>query len=386
MTEENIIAILAKITGDLYQVLGMMQAEYVKKRYPCDVPPFESTENSTTEGADLKILDGSIHKRQDGRYETKLYVNGKQVTTACKREENEAIKIHNEFVRQHRKEMKAVKLQLAAPKHETLKSWLVKWFETYKKEKIHSWRNIERTINKHILPVCPDVKLNNVKELTITEILNKMPSDRIRVDCYKVISPALHSAYTNRLITFDVAAALTRPKCEEGSGRALTNAEVGAMLKAVDGTIYKDILQWYLVLGCRASELFYIQKSDVDVAGGTIFVPGTKNAPSQRYVPIFEKTKELLQGIDLKDGGALIDYATYQSLKSFMKRKKQQHLVHADVKDLRTTFGTRCAEQGISEKLIAKWMGHSKAETTNKYYIKIMDEYERSKADIFKPF
>ncbi|MCX4286702.1 MAG: site-specific integrase, partial [Clostridia bacterium] len=247
----------------------------------------------------MKILEGCITHRKDGRWETRLVIAGKQVSTACCKNKTTAIEKHNNVVREQRE----LRKQLVAPTQYTLKTWIVKWFETYKKEKIDSWKNYERTINNHILPNCPDVKLSKVTELVITAVLNKMPTDRIRRDCYLVFNQALHIAYTNRLIQWDVSTALTKPKVDEGEGKAMTDEEVERLLSFANGTKYKPVIEWYLVTGCRPRELFNIKLSDV--GKNYITIPGTKTKSSKRIIPIFEKTKELLK-TDLSNNKPLL--------------------------------------------------------------------------------
>ena len=380
MELEHYITALKNIDGMIWRVIGAMEEkrdrekQTVKKENPFN---YANTGATQVEGADLKILEGTIIHRKDGRWETRLTIAGKQVTTACGKKKSEVIEKHNNEVREQRK----LRKQLVAPTQYTLKSWVLTWFETYKKEKIESWKNYERTINKHVLPNCPDVKLSKVTELVITNVLNKMPTDRIRKDCYLVFNQCLHVAYTNRMIQWDVAAALTKPKVQEGEGRALTKEEVAQLLELAKDSQYRPVLEWYLVTGCRPRELFYISLSDV--GKDYIRIPGTKTATSKRIVPIFKKTRELLRE-DLSNGTQrLIGTATYEGLKTFIRRLNDANGTDFKIKDLRTTFGTRCAEQGIAPKVIAKWMGHSKAETTNKYYIKVLDKYEQEEAKKF---
>ena len=42
-----------------------------------------------------------------------------------------------------------------------------------------------------------------------------------------------------------------------------------------------------------------------------------------------------------------------------------------------------CAEWGIEPKIIAKWMGHTNYQTTNKYYVKVLTEFERQETNKF---
>lgn len=381
MELEHYITALKNIDGLIWQVIGAMEEkrdrekQTVKKENPFN---YANTGATQVEGADLKILEGTIIHRKDGRWETRLMIAGKQITTACLVSKTAAIEKHNNEVREQRK----IRKQLVAPTQYTLKSWIIYWFENYKKEKIESWKNYETTIYKHILPNCPDVKLSKVTEMVITGIQNKMPTDRIRKNCYLVYNQALKVAYTNRLIQWDITAALTKPKVEEGEGRALTKEEVKQLLELAKDTKYLPVLEWYLVTGCRPRELFYITLSDV--GKDYIRIPGTKTSSSKRIVPVFAKTKELLQ-TDLSNGtNRLIGTITYEGLKTFIRRLNYANGTNFNVKDLRTTFGTRCAEQGIADTVIAKWMGHSKTETTKKYYIKILPKFEEEEAKKFK--
>lgn len=99
-------------------------------------------------------------------------------------------------------------------------------------------------------------------------------------------------------------------------------------------------------------------------------------------IPIFAQTKQLLQSID-RSKEYLTGDLTYEGLKSAVRRCNASKATNYKIKDLRTTFATQCANKGISAKVLAKWMGHSKADTTNKYYIKILPEFERSEVDKF---
>lgn len=56
------------------------------------------------------------------------------------------------------------------------------------------------------------------------------------------------------------------------------------------------------------------------------------------------------------------------------------------VKDLRTTFSTRCKELGVPDEVLAKWLGHTTTHTTQKHYIKVLPDYEKIQAEKLKNF
>ena len=71
-------------------------------------------------------------------------------------------------------------------------------------------------------------------------------------------------------------------------------------------------------------------------------------------MPVFVKALELLK-TDMSNGTPLLVGAvTYEELKTFIRKLNETNKTNFKIKDLRTTFGTRCAEQGISQKVIAK--------------------------------
>ncbi len=140
-------------------------------------------------------------------------------------------------------------------------------------------------------------------------------------------------------------------------------------------TPYLLPIELYLATGSRPRELFAIQKSDVDFAKGTIHIPGTKTKLSNRYVPLFEKTIQLLKQIDFSVNGNLLDIR-YEHLCKFLREFNSKHKTNVQIKDFRTTFATQCAQHGVAQKVLAKWMGHSKIETTSKYYVKVLPEFE----------
>ncbi len=44
--------------------------------------------------------------------------------------------------------------------------------------------------------------------------------------------------------------------------------------------------------------------------------------------------------------------------------------------DLRRTLGTNCVFMGVPPKMLQKWMGHKKIETTLKYYVVSPEDFE----------
>lgn len=112
----------------------------------------------------------------------------------------------------------------------------------------------------------------------------------------------------------------------------------------------------------------------------SIWKYGKKWKKSYRVIPLFENVKNVLKSVSKNQGNrtAIVfnfygDYLTKVIHKLEMKRKVK-------IKDLRTTFATRCMENGVSEKVISKWLGHTNTTTTSKYYEKVQSDFESREA------
>ena len=110
-------------------------------------------------------------------------------------------------------------------------------------------------------------------------------------------------------------------------------------------------------------------------------MPGTKTAKSNRYIPKFKQLQEIISKLDLNNK------TLFNIAEITLKREKEKLIklcgFHINIKDLRTTFGTMCAEMGIQKDVIAKWMGHTTTKTTEKYYIKILSDFEKQQIQNF---
>lgn len=60
-----------------------------------------------------------------------------------------------------------------------------------------------------------------------------------------------------------------------------------------------------------------------------------------------------------------------KNMPRFIKKYKQYNLSHLTVYGLRHSFATHCREMGMEPEVLAKLMGHTEYETTQKYYIHV---------------
>ena len=105
----------------------------------------------------------------------------------------------------------------------------------------------------------------------------------------------------------------------------------------------------------------------------------TKNGASNRTMPMFDLTKQiLLKYKDHDQTKRIYEKVNAKTLSmKLIKLLKQNDLPRLTLHELRHTFITRCHEKKIDEIVIQKWVGHAiGSKMTKAVYTHIMDTAE----------
>lgn len=135
----------------------------------------------------------------------------------------------------------------------------------------------------------------------------------------------------------------------------------------------RDAIECLLYTGFRCSELWRLEKRDIDFNLGTITLWRTK-AGRPRTVPIVDKIRHILESRCercVNDTERLFPDANNEWLRWAWDRVR----VHMGLADdpqfvphmLRHTCATRLAQRGVSMPVIKEWLGHSSITTTARY-------------------
>lgn len=290
------------------------------------------------------------------------------------------------------KELNEIKAQLAllisssqkTVSKYTLYQWLSEWLELYKKPHVAplTFKDIENSIDLHIKLQIDDINLSSLSSLQIEQCLNKIKTSRMRKFVYHIFNNSLTKAYKLKLINENVMLNVNSVKHKYKNGKSLTAKEQQELLKIVKGTKYEIAYKLYFLTGCRRNEIFLIKWSDIDFEKRLLHIPGTKTSSSDRFIPIFPQLKELLKKMS-KGKGYILDL-TCNGIKCQFKRLKEKHNLTYSIHSLRHTFATRCLEQGISMKVVQKWLGHSRLDTTANIYTHVLTDFEKKEMEKFK--
>lgn len=260
----------------------------------------------------------------------------------------------------------------------TYNSWLNEWLNVYKKPFVKSIKNHRLVIRIHVPESLKRTKIENLTALEVQKALNNVPQSRTRLDVYNIYHGSLTVAFKLGYIEKDIASLLLKPKHEKKVGSALSDEELQEFLIKIQNHKLYDFFLFCLYSGCRRSEALALLWSDIDFEKGLIHVRGTKTVTSDRYVPILPDCMTLFKRIK-KTGKRVFPFNT-DYVSHFFKKVCPNHKLH----DLRHTFATKCLESGINIKVVQKWLGHSRIDTTAQIYVHVSEDYSLEEAKKFK--
>lgn len=120
--------------------------------------------------------------------------------------------------------------------------------------------------------------------------------------------------------------------------------------------------------GLRRGEVLGLTIDNIDFTNNTITInkafnqqnkfDTTKNKQSNRTIPLFEETKTIL--LKYKNQKERIFNLTNKQVELILKEiREKSKIENLKLKDMRSTFITRCKELNIPTHIIQSWVGHS---------------------------
>ena len=300
------------------------------------------------------------------------------------------------------------------PADETVGTWLIKYIKTYKQPFLRK-RSLERVKQAAYLlePIYP-VPLQALTPGVIQNAINDIGlSASTTKKSYELLKAALQQAVAERIIVYNPAGAVVRPKVQrKPKVEIFTRQEIGAIFRALrklknnkmnNSQRYDMILFFRLLLttGVRVSELLALRWENIDMVKHTITVEGSKDIDSQkinatktesgvRTVPLLSiKTRNMLYAVKKRDtlrdtsfvfcnknGGAMSYqrvFLTWRRVRELTGITKTIHCFrHTCISYLLTYYNIPIAQ-------VAAIAGHSSAAVTLSIYTHAIQEYDLQK-------
>ncbi|MFS1663031.1 tyrosine-type recombinase/integrase [Streptococcus sp. zg-JUN1979] len=292
------------------------------------------------------------------------------------------------------------------------------WLETYRLTvKPQSYQQSISGLNKHILPVFGDMKLDKIQTHHIQKFINKLSSHYVQFGTIHSINRRiLQLGVTMRLIPYNPARDVMLPKRKERASNAIKfidkehlKALMAYMekLAKVKYGYYFDYMLYSVLLatGCRIGEAIALEWSDVDLELGTISIKKTynpaihalctpKSKAGIRVISIDKKTVSMLKLYKVRQGqlfsecggqSPAVVFATptreYQSAdirqSALTNRLKELNIPRFTFHAFRHTHASLLLNAGIGYKELQYRLGHATLAMTMDTYSHLSKEKER---------
>jgi len=255
----------------------------------------------------------------------------------------------------------------------TLIQWFDEWLASCKAGtvRLQSQKNYRYAFQK--MKSLHDTPLTEITNLTLSKVISsivcsKQTHDNIR----SILKQMFAVAHNNKLIDNNPTLNLPKPNGTPKKKRqALTPEQEQRFIEtALTDTKYEPLLIC-LLQGVRKGEMLAIRPNDLDFDRNTLRIDEsydeqnpqdlqTKNADSNRTMPMFELTRKLLTKYKDHEPTQRI-YEKHTSAKMYKALRELQELADLPkfcIHELRHTFITRCHEKKIDEMITQRWVGH----------------------------
>lgn len=151
--------------------------------------------------------------------------------------------------------------------------------------------------------------------------------------------------------------------------RYLTREEYERLHAALDFNERPDYLVAYVFTGARRSEAWRITQGDVDLVAGTLRIRGTKTKRADRVVPIAAELRPVLER-RLRDGREHDEplFPRWEEHSVLQRACKRAKIPMVSANDLRRTFCSWLAQQGVPLLVTVRLMGHSSVQMVTRVY------------------
>jgi integrase len=159
----------------------------------------------------------------------------------------------------------------------TVSQLLERWLESSKAStETRTYEERQRLVKNHLRPRVGGLKLAKVNALHVEGLYAEMARDGVGATTIRhaanVLGVALSHACALKLIPFNPAGAIKKPKAPKRQMLFLTPEQVQILLAAAKGQPCCALLVVALATGCRQGELLALAWEDIDFAKGTLTV------------------------------------------------------------------------------------------------------------------
>ena len=268
----------------------------------------------------------------------------------------------------------------------TLIEWYDVWLKTYKRDVKDTTLIDYKTMLKHIPVAIQNKDLNQITLDEYVDTIYNCQGTRQRQKLYEFLNALLNKAKTRDLIKKNLLEQIDKPKHTKEHGQALNNVQQKQLIEVCKQIKYGDIMIVAMLQGLRRGEVLGLTIDNVNFKENKLTIDkawkqsnqftDTKNEQSKRTMPLFEETKSILLKYKNAEHRIFnVSTKTYENIIDEIKEKA--NIDKLKMKDMRSTFITRCKELNIPKHIIQAWVGHKiGSSVTDTVYTKHNDDID----------
>ncbi len=224
--------------------------------------------------------------RKDGRLMKRVSVNGKVKSIYSDNPKD----LENQYIELKHLSNKGIS---SVDNILTVGEWAGKWLRLYKSDKAQATIDMyETTIRLYITPYIGNIKLKNLKQSDIVNILNIMSKKGItrrKEWTLLTIKQILQTAVENEFIYKNVASGIKIKKYKSPEKQPLSEDTIFRIKKLAENDFDMFMILFMIYTGVRREELVPLQYKDIDVKNGYINI--SKAVHYDKNQAVIKKTK-----------------------------------------------------------------------------------------------
>lgn len=279
----------------------------------------------------------------------------------------------------------------------------------------------------HIFPVLGSRRISTITAADLDRFISELrskpkPNGQPRSETsvlgtYKAVAKVMNYAYKHRLITFNPAVAVNRPRADTPEARFLSVEEVRALAdELIDQRPYDLVVRFAAITGLRAGELAALRIRDLDPLHGEVLVRRNMTHTSKGYVTGVPKTARSVRDVPILDeslwadlrahlanhprgddpdaglwpgkvpGHSIVSYDYPFDPKGFYRytfkpAARRAGFPELKLHELRHTFATLALETGMDMFELSRLMGHASYAVTDRVYAHLRrKDYSKQRA------
>ena len=241
----------------------------------------------------------------------------------------------------------------------TFSSYGLYYLQNFQKERVSEahYKNCVSTFHRYLANTFKEKPIKNILPSEVKKILTDLQAQgkgRTADDVYSILNGIFKCATAQKLVDISPMAMITYVQHEREKGVALTPEEEQNFIKAIKGSDCEIQFALALFCGLRPNEY-----KTAEIHGDFIKAVNSKRKNGKieyKYIPICNGLRPYLKnGITQKYG--------YRAI----LRRFHEIFPNHTLKDIRTTFYTRCQTFGVAEPALKEFMGHSFGALGNAY-------------------